>query len=147
MRYLISKKEHSFEVIDFEYENIQGYKVSPKNKLKEGISVDSIFIVNKNLIVQLLKKKIRIMLEKLDIDDEDSSDVRKALGNIQRYRKRINSKYKKYLDKKYVSLLNQKMDILERDYKNDLLVNYEKKMEMQYQIQDEIEEKETRRTR
>lgn len=151
MYYLISKKQYKGDVLFFDC-NLEGYKVKPKNKIKGGILVDEMVIIKPDFIKKLLKKKVRLMLENLDSDSDD--DTRKALGHVERYRKLINGKYYKFLDSKYISLLNQKIDILEREFKNNIVIQYEKEvkkaeLEMlrQYEIQDEIEEKEARRTR
>ena len=150
MYYNISKKQYKGDVLFFDYDNIKGYKVTPKNKIKHGILVTNLTVVKKEFITKILKKKVRIMLEILDSDSDD--DTRKALDDIARYKKVINEKYSKYLDKKYISLLSQKINILEREFKNNLKIENEmrkKEFELirQYEMQDEIEEKENRRKR
>ena len=151
MYYLISKKQYKGDVLFFEC-NLEGYKVTPKNKIKGGILVNEMVIIKPEFIKKLLKKKVRLMLENLDSESDD--DTRKALGHVERYRKLINEKYYKFLDSKYISLLNQKIDILEREFKNNIVIQYEKEVKKaeeqmlkQYEMQDEIEEKEARRTR
>ena len=121
-------------------------------KVKGGILVNEMVIIKPDFIKKLLKKKVRLMLENLDSESDD--ETRKALGHVERYRKLINGKYCKFLDSKYISLLNQKIDILEREFKNNIVIQYEKEVKKaeeemlkQYEMQDEIEEKETRRTR
>lgn len=90
------------------------------------------------------------MLETLD-DDSDSDDTRKALDHVERYKNIINKKYSEFLDAKYISLLNQKIDILEREFKTNLVSQTKKleeiELQKQYGMQEEIEEKENRRTR
>ena len=49
-----------------------------------------------------------------------TDDTRKALGDLERYRKVINERYSIYLDEKYMDLLNKKMDVIERELKNNL---------------------------
>ena len=117
MCFTISKKEYKGNITYIS--DLKGYKVSPKNKIEGAILVDELFIVDKNLIISLIKKKIRVMLTSLD-DESDSGDSRKALGDLERYKNIINNKYLEYLPSKYVSLLEQKIKILEREYKNNI---------------------------
>lgn len=153
MYYNITKKQHEGSILFFDYNNINGYKVTPKNKVNDGIEVSEMVIVKPDFIKKLLKRKVRVMLETLD-DESDSDDTRKALDHVARYRKLINEKYCKFLDSKYISLLNQKIDILEREFKTNLTIQYQKEtineefeLQKQYEMQDEIEEKENRRRR
>jgi len=147
MYYNIAKKEFKGDTTSFNYNDIAGYKVTPKTKIKDGIEVTKMTIVKPEFIKKIIKKKVRLMLENLE-DDSDSDDTRKALGHVERYRKIINEKYSDFLDSKYVSLLNQKIDILEREFKASLIISYEEQIqEYQYELQDEIEEKENRRHR
>lgn len=126
MNYLVTKNKNEVDVLFLE-NNINGYKLTPKIKISDGISVKEIIIVKQDFIKKLIKKKVRLMLEELDnlFDDssDSSSDSRKALDHIQRYRRLINEKYSKFLDSKYISLLNQKIDILKRDFENNLTFN------------------------
>jgi hypothetical protein len=152
MYYFISKKKCGGNVLFLDFNKIDGYKVNPKNKIADGIVVSEMTIVKPYFINQLLKKKVRIMLEILD-EESDSDDSRKALDDVQRYRYLINEKYSKFLDPKYISLLNQKIDILEREFKNNLALakqketikQIEEEMQKQYDMQDQIEEKENKR--
>jgi len=150
MYYNIIKKQYKGDVLFFDYDNIEGYKVFPKNKIKHGVLVTNLTVIKPDFITKILKKKVRIMLENLDSDSDDNT--RKALDDVARYKKIINEKYSKFLDKKYISLLSQKINILEREFKNNLKIENEiRKRELelirQYEMQDEIEEKENRRTR
>lgn len=123
--YLISKKSLSGDVIYLNIDDNMGYKVNPKKELLyDGIKVSEIVFVKYDLINKIIQRKIR---NKLDmyinylIDDDDASDARRALGDLQRYRYFIKKKYAKFLDTKYATLLNNKLDILERNLKSKVL--------------------------
>lgn len=153
MYYSISKKTNK-SVFSFDFCEIEGYTVTPKNRIQDAILVSEMTIVKPEFIKKILKKKVRLMLENLDSQSDDD-DTRKALDIIERYKLTVNKKYAKFLDDKYMSLLNQKFDILEREFKNNLKMEKEKKARKEaelemlrlYEMQDEIEEKENRRTR
>lgn len=146
MYYFVSKKPCKWEVLQIDIDSLSGYKVNPKNKIKNGIKVNEMIIVNRELIKKILKKKVRIMLENLD--EESSGDTRKALDHVQRYKKMINDKYSEFLEPKYISLLNQKMDILEREFKSNLILDLDEYEDEYEEYQEyEMEEKSTRRSR
>ncbi len=130
-QYLISKKSFNGDVVYLNIDDNMGYKVNPKKGLLyDGIKVNEIIFIKRDLINKIIQKKIRNRLDKYInylIDDDDDSDSRRALGDLQRYKVFIQRKYVKFLDGKYVTLLNNKLDILERNFKtkaiNSIMVN------------------------
>lgn len=109
------------------YDNFDGFKVKPRNKVKhDGITVNSLTVTNHDFIDKVLKRKTK---KKLDlylkyiisiIEDESSTDptgVRIALDDLERYKSIIDYHYRKYLDEKYVRLLLKKIELLERELK------------------------------
>ncbi|MEG2322530.1 MAG: hypothetical protein RSB71_03525 [Bacilli bacterium] len=126
MKYFITKDKYKGDVICLDYK-INGYKVNPKKYLPyDGISVNSIIIVKKELIVKVIKRKIKRQLDKylnLIINDEDGT--RESLDDLARYRLLINNKYAKFLDEKYMNLLNKKIDVLDREFKSRLIYQNE----------------------
>lgn len=124
--YTIAKKNNNGEITFINYSKINGFKISPKNKIDySGIEVNSMLIVKPSLIEKVLKRKNKIKLNKyLDYITEESEDdgsLREALNNISRYKDIIEYKYRKYLDDKYINLLNKKVDLLERKIKTKLI--------------------------
>ncbi|MBR1717962.1 MAG: hypothetical protein IJ715_01675, partial [Bacilli bacterium] len=57
----------------------------------------------------------------IEESDDDSSDLREVLDNIERYKGIIEYKYRKYLDDKYINLLNKKINLLEKKIKTKLI--------------------------
>ena len=135
-QYLISKEKYNGEIVYVNYDKLKGYKFTPKNNfLYDGIKVNEMIIIKPSFVEKIIKRKIKNRLDfylkyilqkkyyfhiyNLDGTD-DSDDTRKALGDLERYRKVINERYSIYLDEKYMDLLNKKMDVIERELKNNL---------------------------
>ena len=110
----------------------KGYTIKPKNKMKyEGIVVNSMTIINNELIQTLLRKKIKKKLDSylqfliivLDEDDTDAGHLMFALNDLERYRRLVINNYNKYLDQKYLKLLKNKMDLIEQKLKTKIKIN------------------------
>ena len=127
-QYLISKEKYNGEIVYVNYDKLKGYRFTPKNNFPyDGIKVNEMIIIKPSFVEKIIKRKIKNRLDfylKLIIDNldgtDDSDDTRKALGDLERYRKVINERYSIYLDEKYMDLLNKKMDVIERELKNNL---------------------------
>ena len=127
-QYLISKEKYNGEIVYVNYDKLKGYRFTPKNHFPyDGIKVNEMIIIKPSFVEKIIKRKIKNRLDfylKLIIDNldgtDDSDDTRKALGDLERYRKVINERYSIYLDEKYMDLLNKKMDVIERELKNNL---------------------------
>ena len=134
-QYLISKKKYNGEVVYINCDEVKSYKLTPKNNYPyEGIKVNELIIIKPSLIEKIIKRKIknrldfylRIIIENLDSDDD--SDARIALDDLARYKKIIKQKYSIYLDEKYMALLNKKINVIERELKNNLIIEEEKEI-------------------
>lgn len=143
-RYFISKSSYNGEVVYLNVDKNSGYKVSPKNNLKyDGIKVNEMIFIKPDLIKKIIKRKIKNKLDYylnflISDDENNDSDARKALDELQRYRYFVKEKYNIFLDEKYISLLNNKFDILERNLKSKFIT---KNKESERKI---IEEEHTR---
>jgi len=109
-----------------------GYTIKPKNKMKyEGIIVNSMSVINKDLIEILLKKKIKkkldvylqFLINVLEEDDTDPGHLFFALNDLERYRRLVINNYKKYLEEKYIKLLMNKMDLIEQELKSKIKID------------------------
>ena len=142
-QYLISKEKYNGEIVYVNYDKLKGYKFTPKNNFPyDGIKVNEMIIIKPSFVEKIIKRKIKNRLDfylKLIIDNldgtDDSDDTRKALGDLERYRKVINERYSIYLDEKYMDLLNKKMDVIERELKNNLF--YKDYIEQEQTLDDE----------
>lgn len=127
-RYVIAKSNNNGEVTFIDYSKIDGFKITPKNRIEyPGIEVNSMLIIKPSFIEKVLKKKIQrklniylnYIIEESESDDDDS--YREALNNISRYRDIVEYKYRKYLDDKYINLLLKKIALLERKIKSKVI--------------------------
>ena len=133
--YTIARKKYDGEVTFINYSKLDGYKISPKNNIEyPGVEVNSILIIKPKFIEKVIKRKNKIKLNHylnyiIEESDDDSSDLREVLDNIERYKGIVEYKYRKYLDDKYINLLNKKINLLEKKIKTKLIyqeVDYEK---------------------
>ena len=127
-RYVIAKSNSNGEVTFIDYSKIDGFKITPKNRIEyPGIEVNSMLIIKPSFIEKVLKKKIQrklniylnYIIDESESDDDDS--YREALNNISRYRDKVEYKYRKYLDDKYINLLLKKIALLERKIKSKVI--------------------------
>lgn len=118
--YMIAKSNYNGEVVFVNYDKIGGYKLSPKTSRYPGITVNSLVIIKPSFIEKILKKKIKRKLEYyfnylLEETDDDSSDFRQALNDIERFKGIIKYKYQQYLDDKYINLLLKKITLVQKE--------------------------------
>ena len=59
-RYVIAKSNSNGEVTFIDYSKIDGFKITPKNRIEyPGIEVNSMLIIKPSFIEKVLKKKIQ----------------------------------------------------------------------------------------
>ena len=124
-KYFMTKCNYKQDSIYFKC-NFDGYKVSPKNNISyDGITISEMIIIKPSLIEKIIKRKIKYKLDlflTLITDNEGSDDdTRKALDDLQRYKKFVNKKYKGFLDKKYMTLLMKKINVMEKELKQQIV--------------------------
>ena len=126
--YFISKDNKSGEVIYLEYDS-NGYKVTPKAKKKDAITVNKIVFVSPDLTKKIIKKKIgnkvsKLLLEFSDYDessdDDNSTRLRDKLMEAERLKLNIINKYSEYLGKSYSMLSLKKIQIIIDGYRSKL---------------------------
>lgn len=124
MNYLIVKDKKKKQVIYFECNKLNGYKMTSKNKnikLKDAINVNKMVIINPSFINKLIDKNINRKLEKLikyiigiyDADDDPAGNLMLALNEVEKFKREIINKYLAYMNKKQLKDLDQKLKILE----------------------------------
>ncbi len=129
IEYLVNKSEYDGNLI-YMSESLDGFKVRPKKTLKyDGIKVSNLVLINPSFIDKVLKRKTKIKLEhylkliidQMDEDDSDPTDLRNALNDLTRYKSIIKNNYSKYLEQKYIKLLLNKISIIEGELKSRIL--------------------------
>ncbi len=131
--YILIKKNKNKEIVYIDYDKLQGYKLTPRNKVKyEGILVNKLILIKPSFIEKILIKKTKRRLEKYlyyiinYIEDEDDTDkIEIVLNELSRYKKMIENNYRIYLDKNYYNLLLKKINLIENELQEKLFIlNY-----------------------
>ena len=131
-QYHLYKRKTKERKVELNSKKEIGYTIKPKNTKKyEGIIVNSMNIINNELIQSLLKRKIKKKLDMylqflitvLEEDDTDGGHLMFALNDLERYRRLVINNYKKYLEEKYVKLLMNKMDLIEQELKAKIKID------------------------
>lgn len=145
--YVLIKKGGQKEVFYIDYDKIDGYKVTPKNKVKyDGIVVNKLILIKPSFTKKLLVKKSKRKLEEylkyiIDImdsdNDTDPDDITKALNNLERYKRTVMNTYRMYLDKKYYELLLQKIELINQELSKKLYIINSRN----YVVEEVLEEK------
>ncbi len=133
-KYVLIKKANKQEIFYIDYEKIDGYEITPKNKVKyDGITVNKLILIKPSFTKKLLIKKtkrrldqyLQYIIEFMDEDDTTPDSVKKALDSLEKYKRTIINKYRMYLDEKYYMLLLQKMELIEQELNKKMyLVSY-----------------------
>ena len=145
--YVIQKEEKRAEKIKFSRKKMEGFRVTPHNRVTHpGITVNSMLVIKPSLIEKLLKKKnqrkldyyLQYIIALMDNSEgtDDDSAFRIALNDLTRYREMVEYKYRKFLDDKYINLLLKKIDLLEHEIKTKMIFKEQLKS---YQPVEEIE--------
>ena len=124
--YLIVKEKNKKEIAYFEYDKLDGFNMTSKNKnikLKDAINVNKMVIVNPSMVEKLIDKKINIRMKKLinlivniyDSDDDPGSSMMQALNEIEKFKREMINKYLNYMNKKQLSNLEDKIRMLESE--------------------------------
>ena len=152
--YVIQKEEKRAEKIKFSRKKMEGFRVTPHNRVTHpGITVNSMLVIKPSLIEKLLKKKnqrkldhylqyiIALMDNNEGTDDDSDSAFRIALNDLTRYREMVEYKYRKFLDDKYINLLLKKIDLLEHEIKSKMIFKEQLKSYQAYQPIEEEKER------
>lgn len=143
-KYVLYKDGVSKKIVKFE-RKIKGYELKPRNKVRQMSKVDSVMIVNPSFIEKVLKRKIKKKLDYylqyiiniLDNEEDDGTNLNEALNDLTRYKSIIEYKYSKYLDEKYINLLLKKINLLEHELKMKIVY----KATYDYEYEEELTER------
>lgn len=126
-KYLIVKEKNDPSITYFEYNNMEGYDLSPKKnvKIKDAINVNKIVIINPTLMNKVASKQVNLKFKRLlqlvtiifENDDETGSAYREGLNEISKLRLEAKTKYYKYMKDEEISIIEKKLDILEQELK------------------------------
>lgn len=143
-KYLIVKEKNDSSITYFEYDNMEGYDLSPKKnvKIKDAINVNKVVIINPSLMNKVATKQINLKFKRLlqlitvifEDDDTSGNAYREGLNEISKLRLEAKTKYFRYMKQEEVEMIEKKLDILEHELK--LRLYY---LEQQYQYSYDIE--------
>ena len=143
-KYVLYKDSVSKKIVKFEHK-LKGYELKPRNNVRQMSKVDSVMIVNPSFIEKVLKRKIKKKLDyylqyiinMLDNEEDDGTNLSEALNDLTRYKSIIEYKYRKYLDEKYINLLLKKINLLEHELKMKIVY----KATYEYEYEEELTER------
>lgn len=126
--YIVAKKNKNGEIAFIDYSKIEGYKITPKNKVASpGIKVNSMVLIKPVFVEKILKRKIQnklnYYLKYIEQESDDDESWREALDSASRFKDILEYKYRKYLDDKYINLLQKRITLIERELKKKMLYN------------------------
>ena len=157
VRYLVVKEKDKKTVTYFEYDKLDGYRMTPKNKnikLRDAINVNKMVIINPSFIEKLINKKINSKIKTLinmissiyeSDDDDPAGSLMQALNEVEKFKREMINKYLNYMSKEQVDLLEKKINILETEVMNHAY-RLNEQLFNQYENMD-YEEYETKRSR
>lgn len=118
--YSVSRNKMSNESVYFEYDKVDGYKVTPKTKKKDDIEVSKIVFVNDSMSEKIIRKKIDkkiayLLLQLKIIENDGTTDegaIKRNLMDAEKLKLQIINNYVKYLGHTYESLTLKKIQII-----------------------------------
>ena len=118
--YSVSRVKNTGEVVYFEYDKVEGYRVNPKTKKEDTIGVSKIIFVNdamsEKIIRRKVDKKIAYLLSQLKLIEEDSNPdeggIKRNLMDAEKLKLQIINNYVKYLGNTYQGLTLKKIQII-----------------------------------
>jgi hypothetical protein len=118
-KYHLSKTKKEKEAVNLEFNKLNGYKVNPKVKEKDGILVNKIVFVDNEFSEKIIRKKIDMKIEYLLkqlklMQDEgtDNGTIKKSLMDAEKLRVQLINKYVKYLGHTYYGLTLKKIELI-----------------------------------
>ncbi len=152
-RYFVVKNKNDPSITYFEYNQMEGYDLSPKKniKIKDAININKVVIINPSLMQKVAKKKLDLKFKKLlesmsvifDSDDDSSGDsYRQGLNEINKLRLEAKMKYQNYMEEEAYQVFEKKLEILEQELKARIYYleqyYYQKQLENEYQEENAI---------
>ena len=158
LNYFLEKNNKTNEIVYMEYEKLEGYKLTPKTNIYDGIRVNKIVFINPSLSEKIIKKKIDVKIKKwleyirfCDIDPNggDEGEIRHSLMQAEKLRVNILNTYAKYLGHDYQSLTLKKIQIIINEFRTKIFTKQISKRQTLFYLDEEepVVEKTGRRGR
>lgn len=118
-KYHLSKTKKEKEAVNIDFNKLNGYKVNPKVKEKDGILVNKIVFVDDEFSEKIIRKKIDMkidyLLKQLKLMQDEGTDngtIKKSLMDAEKLRVQLINKYVKYLGHNYYGLTLKKIELI-----------------------------------
>ena len=118
-KYHLSKTKKEKEAVNIDFNKLNGYKVNPKVKEKDGILVNKIVFVDDEFSEKIIRKKIDMkidyLLKQLKLMQDEGTDngtIKKSLMDAEKLRVQLINKYVKYLGHAYYGLTLKKIELI-----------------------------------
>ena len=118
-KYHLSKTKKEKEAVNIDFNKLNGYKVNPKVKEKDGILVNKIVFVDNDFSEKIIRKKIDMridyLLKQLKLMQDEGTDngtIKKSLMDAEKLRVQLINKYVKYLGHTYYGLTLKKIELI-----------------------------------
>ena len=146
--YYIQKDTNTEDVVIVDFNEMDGYRITPKIKKEDTIEVNKIVFISKSLSEKIIKKKIEhkitYLLKILEDNDTSDSGIKQSIIEAEKLRLMIINKYIKYLGNDYQELTLQKMQIIIKKLRYKLYLMHNKQDYFIYNNYKENEEKKGR---
>lgn len=156
LNYFLEKNEKTNEIVYMEYEKLDGYKLTPKTNIYDGIRVNKIVFINPSLSEKIIKKKIDVKIKRwldylrfcdTDPNGGDEGTIRQSLMQAEKLRMNIINTYAKYLGHDYQGLTLKKMQIIINEFRMRLFSKQLFKKQDLFYLDEETQTKSGRRGR
>ena len=154
LNYYLQKNNNTNEIVYMEYEKLEGYKLTPKTNIYDGIRVNKIIFINPSLSEKIIKRKINVKIKKwleylkfceTDPNGGDEGAIRYTLMQAEKLRINILNTYAKYLGHDFQGLTLEKLRIIINEYRTRLFAKELLKRRNLYYLDDEIYQEKTGR--
>jgi hypothetical protein len=157
LNYFLEKNNKTNEIVYMEYEKLDGYKLTPKTNVYDGIKVNKIIFINPSLSEKIIKKKIDVKVKRWldyirfcdeDPNGGDEGEIRRSLMQAEKLRVNILNTYAKYLGHDYQGLTLKKIQIIINEFRMRLFSKqFSRKQDLFYLDEDMQEKSSGRRGR
>lgn len=126
LNYFLERNNKTNEIVYMEYEKLEGYKLTPKTNIYDGIRVNKIVFINPSLSEKIIKKKIDVKIKRWleylrfcesDPEGGDEGTIRQSLMQAEKLKVNILNTYVKYLGHDYQSLTLKKIQIIINEFR------------------------------
>ena len=121
-KFLIVKDKKTKQIKYFDYDKIDGYKLTKKKNSSffDDINISSVILINPSFSEKIARKKMNAKFERLLTmmnivceEDDSGEGLDIVLDEANKLKMELWNKYKKYLAKEKLDLMIKKIEILE----------------------------------